>query len=85
MRPRKGEVGLLTLFGIIGIAAVQSFYFFSILRLHVSTALIIEFTAPIWIVLYLRLIKKVKINNSMWLGLIAAFIGLILVGEVWKV
>jgi len=84
LRPRKGEVGLLTLFGIIGIAAVQSFYFFSILRLHVSTALIIEFTAPIWIVLYLRLIKKVKINNSMWLGLIAAFIGLILVGEVWK-
>ncbi len=84
LRPRKGEVGLLTLFGIIGIAAVQSFYFFSILRLHVSTALIIEFTAPIWIVLYLRLIKKIKINNSMWLGLIAAFIGLILVGEVWK-
>ena len=84
LRPGKGELGLLALFGVIGIAAVQSFYFFSILHLHVSIALIIEFTAPIWIVLYLRFYKKVKIANSMWLGLLAAFLGLILVGEVWK-
>ena len=84
LRPAKGEMKLLLLFGIIGIAAVQSFYFFSILRLHVSIALIIEFTAPVWIVLYLRFVKKVKIANSMWIGLAAAFIGLILVGEVWK-
>lgn len=84
LRPVKGEMKLLLLFGVIGIAAVQSFYFFSILKLHVSIALIIEFTAPIWIVLYLRFVKKVKIANSMWLGLAAAFLGLILVGEVWK-
>ncbi len=84
LRPTKGELPLLILFGVIGIAAVQSFYFFSILKLHVSIALIIEFTAPIWIVLYLRFVKKTKIANSMWLGLVAAFIGLILVGEVWN-
>ena len=84
LRPAKGELPLLGLFGVVGIAAVQSFYFFSILRLHVSIALIIEFTAPIWIVLYLRFVKKVRIANSMWLGLAAAFVGLILVGEVWK-
>ena len=84
LRPAKKEYGLLALFGVVGIAAVQSFYFFSILRLHVSIALIIEFTAPIWIVLYLRFIKKVKISNSMWLGLAAAFLGLVLVGQVWK-
>ena len=84
LKPAKEEYGLLALFGIIGIAAVQSLYFFSILRLHVSIALIIEFTAPIWIVLYLRFVRKVKISNSMWLGLVAAFLGLILVGQVWK-
>ena len=84
LRPAKGEMKLLLLFGVMGIAAVQSFYFFSILKLHVGVALMIEFTAPIWIVLYLRIAKKVRIANSMWLGLIAAFVGLILVGEVWK-
>jgi len=84
LRPAPGELPLLIVFGVIGIAAVQSFYFFSILKLHVSIALIIEFTAPIWIVLYLRIVKKTKIANTMWLGLVAAFIGLILVGEVWN-
>jgi len=84
LRPAKGELPLLIVFGVIGIAAVQGFYFFSILRLHVSIALIIEFTAPIWIVLYLRFVKKTKIANSMWFGLLAAFLGLILVGEVWN-
>jgi drug/metabolite transporter (DMT)-like permease len=84
LRPHKGELPLLILFGVIGIAAVQAFYFYSILRLHVSIALIIEFTAPIWIVLYLKFFKKVQIARSMWLGLAAAFIGLILVGQVWQ-
>lgn len=84
LRPAREEYGLLALFGVVGIAAVQSFYFYSILRLHVSIALIIEFTAPIWIVLYLRFIKKVQISQSMWFGLLAAFLGLTLVGEVWK-
>ncbi|MEI6294532.1 MAG: EamA family transporter [Actinomycetes bacterium] len=84
LRPAPGELPLLIVFGVIGIAAVQSFYFFSILKLHVSIALIIEFTAPIWIVLYLRFVKKTKIANTMWLGLVAAFVGLILVGEVWN-
>jgi drug/metabolite transporter (DMT)-like permease len=84
LRPHKGELPLLILFGVIGIAAVQALYFYSILRLHVSIALIIEFTAPIWIVLYLKFFKKVQIARSMWLGLAAAFIGLILVGQVWQ-
>lgn len=84
LRAARSEWNLLALFGVVGIAAVQSFYFFSILKLHVSTALLIEFTAPIWIVLYLRFVKKVKIANSMWLGLAAAFIGLVLVGQIWQ-
>ena len=84
LRPQPGELPLLILFGVIGIAAVQAFYFYSILRLHVSIALIIEFTAPIWIVIYLKFFKKVQIARSMWLGLAAAFIGLILVGQVWQ-
>ncbi len=58
MRATKSEIIDLIVFGIIGIAAVTSFYFFAIKYLYVSVALIIEFTAPIWIVLYLRFIKK---------------------------
>ena len=74
----------LIIFGIIGVAAVQGFYFFSISKLPVSIALIIEFTAPIWITLYVRFVKKESVARSMWLGLLFGFGGLILVGQVWK-
>jgi drug/metabolite transporter (DMT)-like permease len=84
LKPAPGELYSLVIFGLIGVSAVQSFYFFSILKLHVSTALIIEFTAPIWIVIYLRFFKKVAISSTMWLGLGAAFLGLIMVGQAWK-
>lgn len=71
-------------FGIIGVAAVQGFYFYSISKLPVSIALIIEFTAPIWITLYIRFVKKETVAKSMWYGLVLGFGGLILVGQVWK-
>ena len=74
----------LIVFGIIGVAAVQGFYFFSISKLPVSIALIIEFTAPIWITLYVRYIKKETVARSMWLGLLFGFGGLVLVGQVWN-
>ena len=49
-----------------------------------SGALIIEFTAPIWIVLYLRFIKKKQISPLMWWGIGCAFGGLILISQVWS-
>ena len=67
LRARKEELMDLLLFGIIGVAAVTSFYFFAIKYLFVSVALIIEFTASIWIALYLRFVKKKHISPIMWL------------------
>ena len=43
MKATKSEIIDLIVFGIIGIAAVTSFYFFAIKYLYVSVALIIEF------------------------------------------
>jgi drug/metabolite transporter (DMT)-like permease len=74
----------MLVFGVIGVAAVQGFYFYSISKLPVSIALIIEFTAPIWITLYLRFVKKESVAKSMWYGLFLGFGGLILVGQVWQ-
>jgi drug/metabolite transporter (DMT)-like permease len=84
MRATKGEVKDLIIFGIIGIAAVTSFYFFAIKYLYVSVALIIEFTAPIWIVLYLRFIKKKSVPTTMWWGIAFAFSGLLLISQIWS-
>jgi drug/metabolite transporter (DMT)-like permease len=84
LRARKEEIKDLILFGIVGVSAVTSFYFFAIKYLFVSVALIIEFTASIWIALYLKFVKKKHISPIMWLGIACAFFGLILVSQIWS-
>ena len=84
LRARKEEIKDLILFGVVGVAAVTSFYFFAIKYLFVSVALIIEFTASIWIALYLKFVKKKHISPIMWLGIACAFFGLILVSQIWS-
>jgi len=80
---RKDELKDLIIFGTVGVAAVTSFYFFALKYLYVSVALIIEFTASIWIVLYLRFIKKKQISPLMWWGILCAFSGLTLLSQIW--
>lgn len=84
LRTSRAELPWLAAYGVIGFAAVQFGYFFAISRLHISVALIIEFTAPIWIVLYLRFIKKREVPAMMWMALALGFSGLLLLAQVWK-
>jgi drug/metabolite transporter (DMT)-like permease len=82
-RIKRSEILPLVSYGIIGIAMVQALYFVSISRMHVSIALLIEFTAPVWIVVYLRVVKRRHVPNQMWLALILALTGLALIAQVW--
>ena len=84
LKATRREIKDLIIFGVIGIAAVTSFYFFALKYLYVSVALIIEFTAPIWIVLYLRFVKKKSVPPTMWLGIVFAFSGLLLISQIWS-
>ena len=84
LKTNTREIKMLIPFGLFGIATVQTFYFLAISKLHVSIALIIEFTAPFWIAFYLRFIRKEKVSNTVWVGLAFGFIGLILVAQVWQ-
>lgn len=84
MRITKREVPRLAALGAFGIAAVNGTYFLAISRMHVSIALLIEFTAPVWIVLYLRYVRKKHVPNEMWLALFLALLGLAFVAQVWN-
>jgi len=83
MRITKREIPRLAALGAFGIAAVNGTYFLAISRMHVSIALLIEFTAPVWIVLYLRYVRKKHVPNEMWLALFLALLGLAFVAQVW--
>ena len=74
----------MLIYGIIGYAGVQAFYFVAILRMPVSVGLIIEFTAPIWIALWIRFVRKQHVARTMWIAVFLAFSGLLLIAQVWK-
>ena len=84
LRVTRGELPYLFAYGIVGFLAVQALYFVAIARLHVSIGLILEFTAPIWIVLWLRFVKKKIVPALMWVAIFLAFSGLVLIAQVWK-
>ena len=84
IRVTRKELPGMIAFGLVGIAAVQFFYFISIRLLDVSIGLLIEFTAPIWIALWLRFVKKKHVSPLMWWGLAVSFGGMVLLAQVWK-
>ena len=84
LRVTKRELPRLAALGAFGIAAVNGTYFLAISRMHVSIALLIEFTAPVWIVLYLRYVRKKHVPNEMWAALFLALLGLAFVAQVWN-
>jgi drug/metabolite transporter (DMT)-like permease len=81
----KGEIPTLLLYGVFGFAMVQLGYLISIGRnIPLGLVLIIEFTAPIWIVLWIKFVYKRDVARNMWVGIAASLIGLALVARVWE-
>lgn len=81
---KRAELPWLIAFGIVGVILVQGLYFVAIERIYLGTALLIEFTAPIWILLFLRFILKKQVDRLLWLALAFSFSGLMIVTEIWK-
>jgi drug/metabolite transporter (DMT)-like permease len=84
LRIKRKELPILIAFGVFGFAAVNLFYFLAIQRLNVGIALIIEFTAPIWIALWMRFIQKKVVSKLMWWGLVIGLTGLVLIAQIWR-
>ena len=84
LKIKTNELPMLIVFGVFGFAAVNLLYFLAIQRLNVGIALIIEFTAPIWIALWMRYIQKKLVSKLMWWGLVIGLTGLVLIAQVWR-
>lgn len=80
-RPTKRELPELVGYGVVGIALVQALYFVAIQRLHVGVALLFEFTAPVFIVLWTRFGRRRHVSGAAWLGLLLSLAGLALVAH----
>lgn len=80
----RREIPLILLYGIIGFAFVNVGYFLGIERgLPLGFVLILEYTAPIWIALWIKYVRKGFVAREMWAAISLSLVGLVLVAKVW--
>jgi len=65
LRLPLADVGRLFLLGVLGVAASNFFYYLAIQRTNVATAILLQYTAPIWVLLYAfaRRLKKPMLQH----------------------
>lgn len=78
------EVRLLALYGVVGLAFTQLMYFVAIWLLPVGVALVLEYTAPFLVALWIRFARGQGVPRLVWAGLAVAMVGLALITEVWS-
>ncbi len=85
LKAERREIPTLIFYGVFGYAMVQLGYFIGISRgVPLSLVLIIEFTAPIWIVLWIKFVRKSVVAKDMWVAIALSLLGLILVAKAWQ-
>jgi len=77
------EVPFVAAFGVVGVALTQFLYYVAIARLPVGIALVFEMTAPVFIALYVWLVRREQVRNRVWVALLLSLSGLVLVAQVW--
>lgn len=83
-RPRGSAFGLVVGLGLVGVTALQLTYNVAIDRLPLGIALLIEYLAPVLVVLWVRFVRREPVRGRMWIAVALAVTGLAVVGQVWN-
>ncbi|GAA4488315.1 EamA family transporter [Microbacterium panaciterrae] len=76
------NAGMIAVYGLLAVAATQFCYFQAVAVMDVGMALLIEYTAPIAVVLWLWLRRGERPSRRSVLGAAVAFAGLVLMLDV---
>ena len=88
LAPRRGLNGLrlpwkdvarIFLLGLAGVAASNYFYYLAIQRTNVATAIIVQYTAPVWVLLYMVARGKERPTPAKIVSVLMALLGIALV------
>lgn len=79
----RREFGILALYGLLGVTMTQWLYFVAIHLLPVGVALIIEYTAPLMVAVWVKFAWSHHVPRMTWLGLMVALSGLVMITEAW--
>lgn len=85
LRLSKRDIPLAIAYGVVGFALVNVGYFLGIERgLPLGLVLVIEFTAPIWVALWIKFIRKGAVAQEMWIAIGLSLLGLVLLTKIWN-
>lgn len=84
LRLSRAALPLLFGYGFVGVAAVQLLYFAAVSRIPIGVAMLLEFTSPVLVALWVRFVRRVVLPARMWVGTALALLGLALVAQVWE-
>ncbi|MER7415709.1 EamA family transporter [Micromonospora peucetia] len=83
LRLRLRQLPMVMLYGVTSYLLLQTFYFEAISRIPIGIALLIQFTAPVWVALWVRLVRGTRLPGVTWAGAALVLLGLAFVGQVW--
>ena len=70
------DIWKFAMLGVIGIALTNYTYYFTVKEASVATAILVQYTAPVWIVMYSVLIlKKDRLDRVTIVSLVVALVG----------
>ncbi len=75
----RADFGRMLLLGIVGVAASNYFYYLAIQRTNVTTAIIVQYTAPVWVLLYMVVRGFQRATLPRVAGVVLAVLGIALV------
>jgi drug/metabolite transporter (DMT)-like permease len=82
--PRGSALLLVVALGLVGVLGLQLTYNVAIDRLPLGIALLIEYLAPVLVVLWVRFVRHEPVRPRMWAAVTLAVVGLAVVSRVWN-
>jgi drug/metabolite transporter (DMT)-like permease len=84
LRVARRELPRLALFGAVGVAFVQLFYFLAIHRLAIAIALLIQYLGPLLVAIWARTFGHEHVRRRIWAALGLSLTGLTLMVQLWN-
>lgn len=81
-RVKRSEWPKLLGFGIVGVALMQWAYSMAVANLQVGIALLIEYTAIVWVPIVAMVLFKEKVRGRIWFGVALVLAGLVVVSNL---
>lgn len=79
LRLPKADILRLLILGVLGVAASNYFYYLAIQRTNVAIAIIVQYTAPVWVLLYMVMRGLQRATAQRVVAVALALTGIVLV------